>query len=104
MPDSYTLRRNEDSTQRTEAGAEQRPAFPVLEQLLVPTPEAARACGISEASWFRLKAAGKTPAPVRLGGKVLYRIEDLKLWVLLGCPPRREFEARAEASRKGGRV
>src|SRR4051794_29753633 len=51
-----------------------------VEPLLVPAGEAARLCGISEATWFRLKAAGKTPAPVKLGGRVLYRVEDLRLW------------------------
>jgi predicted DNA-binding transcriptional regulator AlpA len=73
-----------------------RAEAPVIEPLLVPAPEAARLCGVSEATWFRLKAAGKTPAPVKLG-RVLYRVEDLKLWVALGCPDRKTFEARKAA-------
>ena len=68
-----------------------------VEPLLVSTDQAAAACGVSAASWYRLKAAGKTPAPVRLGGKVLYRISDLELWVSLGCPGRKDFEARLAA-------
>jgi hypothetical protein len=64
------------------------------ELLLVDAREAAAMCGISPASWHRYKAAGKTPAPVLLGGRVLYRLEDLRLWVDLGCPDREEFEAR----------
>ncbi len=69
--------------------------------LLVDTDAAAAACGVSPASWYRLKAAAKTPAPVRLGGKVLYRVEDLQLWVSWGCPARHEFEARKAAQRDG---
>lgn len=61
------------------------------------TDRAAAICAISPATWFRLKAAGKTPAPVKLGGRVLYRLADLRLWVSLGCPPRKEFEARKAA-------
>jgi hypothetical protein len=80
------------------AGAE-RSTHTLLEPLLVPTPEAARISGISEASWHRLRSAGKTPAPIRLGGKVLYRIGDLKLWIELGCPDRRSFEARKNAGK-----
>jgi hypothetical protein len=78
---------------RPEAG---RPASLVaaVEALLLPTSEAARICGVSEASWHRLKAAAMTPAPVRLGGKVLYRLSDLRLWTAWGCPPRKEFDAR----------
>jgi prophage regulatory protein len=71
-----------------------RAALDELGPLLVDTDRAAELCGVSPATWFRLKAAGKTPAPVRLGGKVLYRVEDLVTWVRLGCPGRKEFEAR----------
>jgi hypothetical protein len=67
-----------------------------MEPLLVETDQAAAMCGGSPATWFRLKSAGRTPAPVKLG-RVLYRVEDLKLWVALGCPPRKEFEARRGA-------
>jgi predicted DNA-binding transcriptional regulator AlpA len=79
------------------------PPPPTAEPLLVPAAIAARLCGISEASWFRLKAAGKTPAPVKLGGRVLYRIEELRLWVSWGCPPRKEFDARRGAANSSSR-
>jgi predicted DNA-binding transcriptional regulator AlpA len=65
-----------------------------VEALLVDAKDAAALCGISPASWYRLKASGQTPASVKLGGSVRYRVEDLKRWVALGCPPRKEFEAR----------
>jgi predicted DNA-binding transcriptional regulator AlpA len=68
-----------------------------VETLLVNTVEAAKITGISVASWHRLKAAGKTPGPVRLGGRVLYRVEDLRFWVAIGCPDRKVFEARIAA-------
>jgi predicted DNA-binding transcriptional regulator AlpA len=69
-----------------------------VERLLVDTEHAAVTCSISTASWYRLKAAGRTPAPVKLGGRTLYRIEDLRLWVRLGCPTRKEFETRKAAN------
>jgi hypothetical protein len=49
---------------------------------------------VSEASWHRLQAAGKIPAAVAVGGRRLWRVEDLRAWVLMGCPDRRTFEAR----------
>jgi predicted DNA-binding transcriptional regulator AlpA len=82
--------------ERPSPGRREPQAQPV-EPLLVDTDQAAALCGVSPASWYRLKAAGKTPAPVRLGGKVLYRVEDLRLWVALGCPDRKEFEVRKAA-------
>jgi hypothetical protein len=84
---------------RPETGRQASPAA-AIEPFLVPTPEACRLCAISEAGWHRLKSAARTPAPVRLGGKVLYRTEDLRLWVALGCPDRKTFEAYRSASRK----
>jgi hypothetical protein len=75
-------------------------ARPASEPLLVDTHEAATRCGVSLATWHRLKAAEKTPAPLRLIGKVLYRTADLQLWVALGCPPRKEFEARRAVSNR----
>jgi hypothetical protein len=68
------------------------------EPLLVDTAVAAKACGVSSASWFRLKASGRTPGPIKLRRRVLYRLADLKLWVAMGCPDRKEFEARRAAA------
>jgi predicted DNA-binding transcriptional regulator AlpA len=69
------------------------------EPLLVRAPEASRLCGVSEATWHRLRAADRTPAPLRLGSSVLWRVSDLKLFVEWGCPSRKEFEARLQAER-----
>ena len=105
MPDTLSLRAPAIDNTRAVEDSCGRPASPApaIEGLLVDTEQARAACGIGRATWFRLKSAGKTPAPVRLGGRVLYRVEDLKLWVSLGCPPRKEFEARKAAANGSGR-
>ncbi|MBI1913616.1 MAG: helix-turn-helix domain-containing protein [Planctomycetes bacterium] len=72
---------------------------PAPEPLLVPAPEAARLCGVSEATWWRLVAAGKTPSPVRLGHSTRWRVAELKRWVQAGCPDRKAWQA-LEASRR----
>jgi predicted DNA-binding transcriptional regulator AlpA len=77
-----------------------RPEAPSVEPLLVPAATAAPLCGVSEASWYRLKAAGKLPAPVRLGGRVLWRVEELRRWCAAGCPDLRTWQALEHA---GGR-
>jgi predicted DNA-binding transcriptional regulator AlpA len=68
-----------------------------VEPLLVGAREAAGVCARSEASWWRDHAARRIPAPIRLGGRTLWRVEDLRMWVELGCPSRSEFEARRRA-------
>jgi predicted DNA-binding transcriptional regulator AlpA len=71
-------------------GAEQTPVQP----LLIPAPEAARLCGVSEATWWRLHAAKRVPAAVKLAGRTLWRSEELRNWCEAGCPDRRTWEAR----------
>jgi predicted DNA-binding transcriptional regulator AlpA len=70
-----------------------------LEALLVPADVAGPLCGRSEASWWRDHAAGRVPAPVKLGGRTLWRVEELRRWVAAGCPDRRDWEARAHTNR-----
>jgi predicted DNA-binding transcriptional regulator AlpA len=62
------------------------------EPLLVSAPEAAKLCAISKASWHRLNSAGKIPASIPLGGRVLWRFAELKDWVQAGCPDRKSWE------------
>ena len=71
-----------------------------IEALLVPAQVAARLCGVSEATWWRLHAAAKVPAPVRLGGRTLWRRAELAAFCEAGCPDRRSWEAPRQ---KGGR-
>lgn len=62
--------------------------------LMVDAKAAAALCGVSPATWHRMLAAGKTPAPVRLsGGCVRYRTADLADWIARGCPCRAEWLA-----------
>ena len=51
-------------------------------------------CGVSRRTWFRLAASERTPASIRLGASPVWRREDLNLWISLGCPSRKEFEAK----------
>lgn len=59
--------------------------------LLVGRLKAAELCDISPASWDRLNNAGKIPAPVTLGRRVLWKRTDLVSWIEFGCPDRRTF-------------
>ena len=74
------------------------PQPPPAEPLLVPAPEAARLCGISEASWYRLRSSGKVPSALRLGGRVMWRVEELRRWCTAGCPDLRTWQALENAS------
>ena len=58
-----------------------------LRVLGIEAAQAARLCGISRATWYSLRKAGRVPRPVRLGRRVLWRVEELREWMAAGCPP-----------------
>ncbi len=66
--------------------SERKPVF------LLRRTEAAAACGKGVSTWDKLTAAGLNPAPIKLGGSILWSAEELAEWCLRGCPPRTEWE------------
>ncbi len=84
--------------------AETAPATPGI---MVGAVEAARICGISRTTWYSLKAAGRLPAPVHLGRRVLWRREELHDWMTARCPSLHQWQRLKEphttSSRKGQR-
>lgn len=69
------------------------PASPEV-PVLIDARRAAELIHVSPATWFRMVAAGRTPAPIHLSpGCVRYRLSDLTRWIEAGCPRRSEFEA-----------
>jgi predicted DNA-binding transcriptional regulator AlpA len=69
-------------------------ANPVLENqsLLVNAGQAATLCGVSRTSWWRMDRSGRCPLPIRLGGRVLWRRNELAAWVDAGAPPRHRWQ------------
>lgn len=64
--------------------------------LLVSAEKLAQLLDISIRTLWRLRAAGKLPAPVRLGGSVRWRVDEVQAWIGLGCPDQgREKTARS---------
>jgi predicted DNA-binding transcriptional regulator AlpA len=49
------------------------------------TPEAARLLGLSGRTLERHRTYGTGPRYSKLGGRVIYRLEDLQAWVELGA-------------------
>jgi excisionase family DNA binding protein len=56
------------------------------ESPLVDAKEAARLCSISESMLYKLNAAGRMPAPVRIGTLLRWKRRDLLEWIDAGCP------------------
>lgn len=63
---------------------------------LLTAREAASLCGLGLSTWWRYLSSGKIPAPVRIGGSVRWRRDELFCWLETGCPPRERWEAMAK--------
>lgn len=62
-------------------------------KVLIGAKEAAAMCSIGRSTWLRNVSAGKTPRPVTLGGRTLWRVQELLEWISAGCPGQALWEA-----------
>ncbi len=67
------------------------------EVLLVAADEVARMLNVSVRSIWRLNSARLIPPPVRIGGTVRWRQDEIRNWIAEGCPPQ---QARENGSRR----
>jgi prophage regulatory protein len=72
---------------------------PALEPLLLSARDLAALLRLGLRTIRSMDAAGKLPAPVRVGGSVRWRLDELRAWLDAGAPDR-ETWARIRAARK----
>lgn len=41
---------------------------------------------VSKRTLWRLRSAGKIPSPMRVGGIVRWKLDDILQWMAAGCP------------------
>jgi excisionase family DNA binding protein len=61
-------------------------AAPGRDFLLIAAAEVAKLLQISKRTLARLQSKGAIPPPVRLGGSVRWRLEEIQKWIADGCP------------------
>jgi len=79
---------------RSAADRFSNPAHPDREQLrasrrdpdLIDAKTAAAIVGVSRRTWFRYVDNGDVPRPVRFGGSVKWRRDEIHAWIQDGCP------------------
>ena len=77
------------------------PADPAAAPLVVDARRLALLLGSGLRSVRTWDAAGKLPAPVRIGGRVVWRVDEIRAWLAAGAPDRSTWESiRKCASRK----
>lgn len=62
--------------------------------LLLSAAETARMLGIGRTALYALHSSGRLPLPVKLGGRVLWRRDEISAWVSCEppCPNREKWE------------
>ena len=56
------------------------------EPLLISAGELAHLLGCSTRTLWRLRSGGELPQPVRFGGTVRWRLDEVRKWIAEGCP------------------
>lgn len=64
-----------------------------VEPLLASGAAGATLCGVSARTWRRLDLTGQIPKPIRLGGSKRWSVDELRAWIVAGCPGRHKWEA-----------
>ena len=57
------------------------------QSLLIPVQTVAAMLSISKRQVSRLRDAGAIPQPIRLGGAVRWRADEIEAWIQTGCAP-----------------
>lgn len=65
-----------------------------LEPLTAGAVEAARLIGIGRTALLEGVAAGRIPPPLRIGRRLLWRVDELRKWIAAGAPPVVKWEYR----------
>ena len=69
--------------------------------LLLRDVGAAQLLGVHRATLRRLVAQELAPPPCRLGGSIVWRVDELRAWVAAGCPPMRRWTWPLPEGRRG---
>lgn len=60
--------------------------------------QAARICGVSESTWWKLHAARRIPAPVKIGRATRWVIPEIHRWLEAGAPARDAWDRQRRSS------
>lgn len=63
--------------------------------LLINANELGKLLGLGRTKVYEMKKSGQLPCPVKIGGSVRWRREEVEAWVAAGCPPLRAWEMRS---------
>ena len=79
------------------------PGTTTIPTLLVGVEDAAKACGIGRTSFLLADKTGEIgPRSMKIGGRRLWSLDELRAWTLAGCPSRQRWVELWKGQRPGG--
>jgi predicted DNA-binding transcriptional regulator AlpA len=63
-----------------------KPTAAEIVPALLTTKQAAALASVGERTWWRWTRCGIAPPPVKIGGAVRYRRDEVLQWIADGCP------------------
>ena len=72
----------------------------IMDARMLTAEQIGKQLAVSKRQIFRLRASGKLPRPVKIGGSIRWNQAEIDKWIALGCPDRATFEARQKGVRK----
>jgi predicted DNA-binding transcriptional regulator AlpA len=75
----------------------------VIQSAVFTLKELGRYLHRGSASIYRDLELGRMPAPIRIGGRPMWRRAEIDAWLEAGAPPRDEWEARRATAQKSKR-
>ena len=73
---------------------------PTIEPLALDIRQVSKIVPFGIRTLRRMDAAGLMPRGFKVGGRKLWRLSDLKLWVQWGFPSRAEFESKLRVQQR----
>ena len=83
----------------TPPAADRPTPAPALEPLLLSARDLAALLRLGLRTVRSMDAGGKLPAPVRVGGSVRWRLDELRAWLDAGAPDRQTWARIRDARR-----
>jgi predicted DNA-binding transcriptional regulator AlpA len=81
----FRINKGTKTTQVINMSAGDEASDEIGQPLLITARKLAQLLEISPRTLWRLKSAGRLPAPVRLGGAVRWRLDEVRAWIAGGC-------------------
>ncbi len=70
---------------------------PLPKRLVADAKHLAKLLGVGLRTVRTWNSAGKLPTPIRIGGRVVWRMKEIRAWLAAGAPDRETWAAMCEA-------